>query len=580
MERRVFIAISLSILVIYAYQVYLAPRPDPAKASRPAPAAAPADTPSPSGVTTAPQPNLPVEAAPAPITADTNEHEIVVETAKVQAVITNRGGRILHWRLKEYPDPGGKPVDLVPSNLPAAEARPFSLAVDDPGVTRRLNESLYRVSGAGAGRVDATRSPVTLTFEFQDEAGLHARKEIRFEPDSYLVTLSSDVRLGAQRLTPAIQWGPGLGDLGAATAGGSFFTGNYVQPPSAIFHRDGEVERITPDKVGESPAHEAAFLFAGVDDHYFLVAALEPGQSRLEYKAVTVAESEGMERRLVVHSIRPADASRPIRYFAGPKQLETLQGAGINGQLANAINFGIFTWLVIPLLHSLTWVYGFIGNYGWSIIILTILINLVMFPLRHKSLVSMRKTQAIMPLVKGIQERYADLKMTDPARQKMNTEIMNLYREKGVNPAAGCVPMLLTMPVLFAFYSMLSQAIELRGADFGWWIHDLSLKDPFYVTPLLMGATMFWQMWMSPTTVDPAQQRMMMFMPVVFTVMFLGFPSGLAIYYLVSNLCQIAQQYATNRLVGPPALQPARTPAAGRALKNVGAGRTEAAQRK
>jgi YidC/Oxa1 family membrane protein insertase len=580
MERRVLIAISLSILVIYAYQMYLAPRPDPAKA-RPAPAAATAPAPAQSASPVpAPEPAPPAEAAPVAVTTDSSEREIVVDTARVEAVVTNRGGRILHWRLKNYPDNDGKPVDLVPSILPAGEARPFSLAVDDPGVTRRLNESLYRVSGAGPGRVDATRSAATLTFEFEDAAGLRVRKEIRFEPESYLVTLSSDVRLGGERLNPTTHWGPGLGDVGAVAAGGSFFTGNYVQPPSAIFHRDGEVERITRDNVGESPVHEASFLFAGIDDHYFLAAALEPGQSRLEYKAVTVAGSEGVERRLVAHSIRPDDASRPIRYFVGPKQLETLQGAGINGQLANAINFGIFTFLVIPLLHSLKWVYGFIGNYGWSIILLTILINLVMFPLRHKSLVSMRKTQAIMPLVKAIQDRYADVKITDPARQKMNTEIMNLYREKGVNPAAGCVPMLLTMPVLFAFYSMLSQAIELRGADFGWWIHDLSLKDPFYVTPLLMGATMFWQMWMAPTSVDPAQQRMMMFMPVVFTVMFLGFPSGLAIYYLVSNLCQIAQQYVTNRMVGPPALQPARAPAAGRALKNVGGGRTEAAQRK
>ena len=167
--------------------------------------------------------------------------------------------------------------------------------------------------------------------------------------------------------------------------------------------------------------------------------------------------------------------------------------------------------------------------------------------------------QAIQPQVKAIQERYSDLKVTDPARQKMNTEVMNLYREKGVNPAAGCVPMLLTMPVLFAFYSMLSQAIELRGADFGLWIHDLSMKDPYFVTPILMGATMFLQMKMSPTTADPTQQRMMMFMPVVFTAMFLNFPSGLAIYYLVSNLCQIGQQYFTNRTIGPPALVPARS---------------------
>ena len=195
----------------------------------------------------------------------------------------------------------------------------------------------------------------------------------------------------------------------------------------------------------------------------------------------------------------------------------------------------MFEWLVVPLLGALKWMHGYVGNYGWSIILLTILINLVMFPLRHKSVVSMRKMQALQPQLKAIQDRYANLKVTDPARQKMNTEVMNLYREKGVNPASGCVPMLLTMPVLFAFYSLLSQAIELRGAPFGLWIHDLSQPDPYYVIPLLMGATMFWQQRMTPTTADPTQQRMMMFMPIDVQRHLPRLPSGLAIYYFVSN---------------------------------------------
>ena len=162
--------------------------------------------------------------------------------------------------------------------------------------------------------------------------------------------------------------------------------------------------------------------------------------------------------------------------------------------------------------------YAFIGNYGWSIIFLTIIINLVIFPLRHKSLVSMRKMQELQPQLKAIQDRYAGLKMTDPGRQKMQTEIMGLYKEKGVNPASGCVPMLLTLPVLFAFYSLLSQAIELRGASFGGWITDLSEHDPLYITPVLMGLTMFWQQKVTPSTADPAQQRVMMMMPLMFGV--------------------------------------------------------------
>lgn len=170
----------------------------------------------------------------------------------------------------------------------------------------------------------------------------------------------------------------------------------------------------------------------------------------------------------------------------------------------------------------------------------------------------MRKMQSLQPQVKAIQDRYAGLKATDPARQKMNTELMNLYREKGVNPASGCVPMLLTFPVLFAFYSMLSQAIEVRGAPFFGWITDLSVKDPLFITPILMGASMVWQQRLTPSTADPVQQKVFMFMPVMFTAMFLWAPSGLVIYWFVSNLFAIGQQYLTNRMIGiPPAAKPA-----------------------
>ena len=155
-------------------------------------------------------------------------------------------------------------------------------------------------------------------------------------------------------------------------------------------------------------------------------------------------------------------------------------------------------------------------------------------------------------MVKSIQERYSHLKMTDPGKQKMNEEMMRLYKEKGVNPASGCVPMLLTFPVLFAFYAMLSQAIELRGAPFAGWIHDLSVKDPLFITPILMGITMVWQQRMTPSSMDPAQAKIMMFMPVMFTFMFLWAPSGLVIYWFVSNLFAIGQQYMTNRMIGPP----------------------------
>jgi YidC/Oxa1 family membrane protein insertase len=262
------------------------------------------------------------------------------------------------------------------------------------------------------------------------------------------------------------------------------------------------------------------------------------------------------------------------RFFLGPKDFDILRD--VEPQLVRAIDFGMFAALVVPLLLALKWINGFIHNYGWSIVVLTILINLVIFPLRHRSMVSMRKMQSLQPEIKSIQDRYAKYKLTDPERQKMNQEMMALYKQKGVNPASGCVPMLLTLPVLFAFYAMLSVAIELRGAPFVGWIRDLSRHDPLYITPVLMGLTQFWQMRMTPTTADPVQARMFMMMPIIFMVTSLWFPAGLVLYWFVSNLLAIGQQYLTNRIIGAPPAPPPRPtmPAKAKGAGNGGSGKS------
>lgn len=582
MERRVLVAVFLSFLVLYAYQTFFAPRP----AQRPA-AATDGGVPAQAQPGSVPPavPNASAAALPAPETSplpaavmgETSEREIVVDTAVVQAVLSNRGARILHWRLKDYRDERGQPVDLVPSALPPDQPTPFALRVDDEQITRRLNGALYRVSGDSAGRVDATSRPGTIAFDYEDAAGLRARKEFRFDPRNYVIAFTASVADGARALNPAIDWGPGLGDIGATSGGGSFFTGNYVQPPELIFQRNGDVERIAAGKLAQQPIQEGQFRFAGIDDHYFIATVVNPGAAHIEARQVTLPGAAATQRQLVAGIFRFPQPPQGVRYFFGPKQFDLLKS--IDGELVRAINFGIFGFLAVPLLGALKWVHGFVGNYGWSIIFLTILINLVIFPLRHKSVVSMRKMQALQPQLKAIQDRYASYKVTDPERQKMNTEVMNLYREKGANPASGCVPMLLTLPVLFAFYSLLSQAIELRGAPFGGWLQDLSQHDPYYVTPVLMGITMFWQQKITPSTADPAQQRIMMVMPLMFSFMFLRAPSGLVIYWFVSNLWAIGQQYFTTWLIGPPVSQTIRPPAE-RKLKNVGAGRTSGAERK
>jgi len=588
MERRLFIAILLSIVVLYGYQAIFVPPPPanttlqqktpaPQTPSTPAATQTPPSTP-----TTAAASPEPVAPAAAVITSEASEREIVVETTTVQAVLSNRGGRLLHWRLKEYRDKSGAALDLVPSGVPPDQPRPFSLVAEDAGLTTKLNDAIYRATGDTSGRVDATARPATVVFEFQDSAGLHSHKEFRFDPTGYLITFTSQVMSGDRVVNPSIAWGPGLGDIGAVSGGGSFFTGNYVQPPQAIYYTD-DIHRVPAADVSSKVPPDGVFKFAGIDDHYFLAVAVNPGRARLSYQAVTLPGAGDTQRKLLSTTIGLSQPPQAVRFLVGPKQFDLLQSVDrslwTDAVFVRAINWGTFKVIATPLLTALKWVHSYVGNWGWSIIVLTILINLAIFPLRHKSVVSMRKMQVLQPKMKAIQDRYAGLKVTDPERQKMNTEIMALYRQEGVNPASGCVPMLLTLPVLFAFYSLLSQAIELRGAPFGFWIRDLSERDPYYITPVLMAMTMFWQQRVTPSTADPAQQRMMMMMPLMFGVMFLAAPSGLVLYWLVGNLFAIGQQYFTNWWIGPPTPALAR-PAAERRIKNAGAGRTAGAENK
>jgi YidC/Oxa1 family membrane protein insertase len=555
MERRVLLAVFLCFVVLYAYQAMFvkAPPPKPRLTQQASQAPAPAAAPGTAAVTSAPPlPATPVAAK----VSEASERTITVETNVVRAVFTNRGGGLASWRLKQYLDDRKHPLELVATELMGNAPRPFSLRTDDVGVDSRLDAALFQVSES-SGTVNATKTRVRLAFEYQDDSGLRATKTFVIEPNSYVIGFEATVAVGDRALNPYMVWGPGLGD--AAAAGES---NRYLQKAEGIWDDQSGIRRLAVNQVTAEGCTglavsggclwENTFRFAGVDDHYFASVVLAKGKTRIEYHPVIVPGAKaGENRELVSYAAKVSLATPGMRVFAGPKDFDVL--ASVDGQMVRIINFGMFSWLAVPLLRALKSINGYVGNYGWSIIILTILINAVMFPLRHKSMVSMRKMQKLQPETKAIQDRYAKLKTTDPARQKMNAEMMALYREKGVNPASGCVPMLLTMPVLFAFYSMLSQAIEVRGAPFGLWIQDLSRYDPYYVTPVLMGATMLWQQKMTPSSVDPAQQKMMLIMPIFFTAFFLWSPSGLALYFLLSNMLAIGQQYLTNHLTSADA---------------------------
>ena len=494
-----------------------------------------------------------------------------VETRDVIAVFTNKGARLKSWRLKHYLDQQKQPQELI-EHLPS-QPLPFTLRAGNDTTTATVNEGLYTVSGAPATTADA--SPVDLRFEYRDSAGIHAIKEFHLDPSSYVFTFRATVTEGDKPLAPAIAWGPAIGDVGELS--------RVVKRSEGILFQGGKVVRLAPKDIAKQSVYDGEFHYAGVDDNYFMVAAVFPPPIKVTYAPVSIpppADSKDAARDLMTFTVEPHRADAPLKFFAGPKDFDVL--SAIDRDLARAIDFGMFTVIVVPLLRSLKWVNTYVGNYGWAIIILTFFINVILFPLRHKSVVSMRKMQEIQPQVKAIQERYKNLKATDPAKQKMNTEMMALYKEKGVNPASGCVPMLLTMPFIFAFYALLSTAIELRGAPLVFWIHDLSAHDPYFVTPILMGISQVWQQRLAPAAgMDPIQQKMTMLMPVFFTFLFLWYPSGVALYWLINNVFAIGQQYTTNYMIGPPKIRPAATggTATERRMKRVGGGKTDAAAR-
>ena len=561
MERRVFLAIFLSFLVLVVYQTWFAPPPPPPQAAQQTPAGATAAP----GAGATPTPAVaPSEAANVPtshaLVGDTSARDITVDTDAITAVFNTRGGVLTSYRLKQYRDHEGQPLELLPQGLSGEWAgKSFALATDDQKESATLATALFKPS---ADSLSLGKEPGTLTFEYRDDAGLSARKTFYFQPDhqAYVINLEASVDVNSTPRPVTIKFAPGIG-LGYNP------DGSRVIDPRAFQSVDGSIQRLTHTDLTKQSQYEGAIPYTGVDDHYFLAAALPKAQkSRVNFAPVSVpvpGSTNGAMRNFVAFALRPEPGAAPSgatasRFFIGPKDFDQLRGA--DPDLVRAIDFGMFRVIVVPLLQALKWVHGFVGNWGWAIVVLTILINILIFPMRHRSMVSMKKMQAIQPQVKAIQDRYAKYKVTDPERQKMNTEMLALYKQKGVHPASGCLPMLLTMPILLAFYNLLSYAIELRGAPFVGWIHDLSVKDPTYVWPILMGATMFWQQRMMPTTADPVQQKIFLLMPVIFTFMFLTVPSGLVVYWLVSNLMTIGQQYMTNRIMANAA---APRPAAG-----------------
>ena len=564
MDKRTLLAVVLSIIVLLIYQNFFVKppvktEPAPQQQTAVAPQAA---KPSPeSTAATAAAPAAPVQPAAAthrtpPQVSTGTERDVVVETPLFRALLTTRGGTLKSLQLKQYKTEledsedvvdkclrligqgkpkrtgGPKPVELV--HVAEGMPKPFSVSFPDSTV-QVPEDGFYETDKA---TVDLTKGsePQRLTFSQTYPGELKIEKIYTFRPDKY--SLEMEVRLQNLGSAPLNQ-------------NGGITWYQYVDPaaPTDSYGHDGPVSYIAKSidrpEVAKMEADKTLgpdVSWGGFESKYF-IAAMIPQNPSLTSLRMTKDGSNlvGVGLRGPKNVI-PAGQSGSFHYslYLGPKDHSILKAQNVG--LENAIDFGDWLkWLAIPLLVVLKFLYGYVGNYGIAIIILTILIKLIFWPLGNKSYKSMKEMQKLQPKMTALREKYKN----DKAR--LSQESMALYKAHKVNPLGGCLPMVVQIPVFFGLYKALLYAIELRHSPLFWWIQDLSAKDPYYITPLVMGATMFVQQKMTPTGADPMQAKIMLFMPIIFTFMFLNFPSGLVIYWLFNNIISIGQQVYINK---------------------------------
>lgn len=559
-NRRLLVAFLLSLIVILVwYTIFPPPKPEPQKPGAPQEAAQSTEpSPSPPGAPAAP-PGTPAAPNPAaapgapgqPVQAAAEER-IVLQDGRNRAVLTNRGAQLLSMEVPEKANPKSGTLDLVRAR--AGGPYPYSLTTGRGIAPHPLDGALFRTEKGADGR--------SVLFRYSGPLGV-AEKRFRFNEKGLL---DVEVRL------------PGRSDWGVVLGPG-------IRNPTAEEMKSRFERRMGVYKVGEEvtlvdPVRSAgavevpgrALRWAGLEDTYFLSAQIpDGGVDRALFEPVLVQTGAGGARftpvppkdemtkeqkdlpRELFLVLRPAGDRLALTSYWGSKEYDQLKSLpyGLEGTVA----LGRFGFLARPLLAGLHWIHDHIvPNYGWAIILMTILIKLVLLPVTHRSTMSMRKMQELNPKVQSIRDRYRT-KLRDKQgkpnlemQRKMNEEVMGVYKEAGVNPAGGCFPLLLQMPILFAFYSLLSTAVDLRKAPWILWIRDLSVHDPYYVLPIVMGLTQFLQVRMGPQAGDPMQRRMFQLMPIFMTFLFLGFPSGLVLYWLTNNVLTILQLQVYNRL--------------------------------
>ena len=495
------------------------------------------------------------------------EQETVVENDLYRIKLSNRGAQVTSWVLKQYRDDKGNLLELIHPIAAPKYGYPLSLWTYDEGLRNKLASTLYVTTSRDTNE-GAERNERTITLEFSD-GGIAARKVLTFDlrpstggadGNRYCVKVETLVTQNGAPVAAFPAWPAGFGDQTVA--------GSYAVALD-IWRNQDKVERIVEKSVSGGATIQPPLQWAGTEDQYFAAAFLpdNPADAALVTLHNGIQIPKNLDKpdpnQMVSVDVLGAavgnrNGATSGRLFVGPKALDILNtvhavpAAGQNQgpDLEPVLDFGkYFGWLAKPLFIWLQWTHDhWHVNWGWSIVLLTIIINAALLPLRLTSMKSMMRMQKIQPQMKAIQERYKKYSVKDPKRAEMQKELSELYKKEGVNPAGGCVPLLLQWPFLVAFYSMLGVAIELRHAP--WiWIKDLASPDPYYILSLLVVISMFWVQKMSPQTGgDPMQQKMMLFgMPLVIGWLSHAMASGLAIYWVWSNLVMILQQYAMNR---------------------------------
>jgi YidC/Oxa1 family membrane protein insertase len=566
MERKLLLVFALTFLVIMLSQPLLkkyGPQP-PAKTESAAPAAQPAaavparapagnTSPGAAGPTKA---SIPAQAS-APVQA-ASESETVIENDVYRIVFTNRGGRVKSWVLKKQTDDKGDPLELV--NAVAAEkyGYPLTLWAYDEGLRNKLNSVLYVATPNAdeSGRAGTSVAPPAIKFVY-DDGDLSVQKSFEFDRSSYVVGVRTAVYQKGAQVTAFPMWPAGFG---ADTTGAQYALGQIV------YQYDDKVERLAIKKISGGGTIAGPFHWAGVSDQYFAAvflpmdpqnAAMVTLHNVIEVRHNPTDASNTQMDKVDVLGAAVGNLKGPsdTRLYVGPKALADLEAVSVPGitgaepDLRAIIDFGWLGIIARPLFLWLKWMYAHIvPNWGWAILLQTLVINLALLPLRLSQMKSMLKMQRVAPQIKAIQEKYKKYSLRDPKKAEMNEEISALYKKEGVNPAGGCLPLLIQMPFLFAYYRMLNVAMDLRHAPW-MWVHDLSAPDPWHILPIAIIVTMFFMQRLTPQAgMDPAQQKMMnIMMPGMLGYMSWYLPAGLGLYWAAGQLIGIVQQSVMNR---------------------------------